>query len=74
MPNPGDTHDMIRSIELAGADCDKRRVIQPCVGAVSVVMCACGKTYARCLLHGGETGCRRSIHSHRALYCKAKWS
>lgn len=49
---------------LIGARCDKCRNL-----AVAELSCQlCGKTYRRCEKHGGEKGCRRSIHSHSGLY------
>jgi hypothetical protein len=37
--------------------------------ATATIACGiCGKEYARCAKHGGESGCRRSLHSHAALY------
>jgi len=52
------------ALVLPDHTCDKCQHI-----ANDAVSCrSCGKTYHRCDDHGGQQGCQRSLHSHRAVY------
>jgi hypothetical protein len=55
--------------------CDKSKKRAVCSGVSGVAYCpSCGKQYARCADHGGQTGANRSLRGHFALVCYADQS